>query len=147
MVCDDGKRTHHVSKLWGSSGRPVTEHVMDFCVVASDSDKQKQRSAEEILRGKLRKCRCRIRISFFARAEPYCIVYFIATKAIAARADGKHLERSSSRGPQVSQDGYRFLTGMLDDTSPWCKRGAAGTTIHFVEGRFYNIYNAFMCAE
>jgi hypothetical protein len=51
-VCDDGKRTHHVSKLWGSSGRPVTGHVLDFCVVASDSDKQKQRSAEAILRGR-----------------------------------------------------------------------------------------------
>ena len=39
------KTTRHVSKSWGSSGHGVTGHTVDFCVLASDLDKLKQRSA------------------------------------------------------------------------------------------------------
>jgi hypothetical protein len=46
------KTTRHVSKSSGSSGHGVTGHTVHFCVLASDLDKLKQRSAKTILRGR-----------------------------------------------------------------------------------------------
>ena len=39
------KTTQHVSKSWGVSGRGDTRYTVDFCAIASDLDKLKQRSA------------------------------------------------------------------------------------------------------
>ena len=42
------KSTECVSKSWGSSGRGVTGHTVDFCVIGKRSEEQKQKLDEDL---------------------------------------------------------------------------------------------------